>query len=94
VVVSGGEVDICDYDPGYDVDVAVRCSLAALTRIWRGELSWPGAVRTGRVELEGPEDVRRAVPSWLGRSKLADALAADTEPAPHPAGGGRQSATA
>lgn len=94
VVVSGGEVDICDYDPGYDVDVAVRCSLEALTRIWRGELSWPGAVRTGRVELEGPEEVRRAVPSWLGRSKLADALAASGEPAPHPAGGGRQPATA
>ena len=76
VVVAGGEVDICDYDPGYDVAVEVRCSLEALTRIWRGELSWPGAVKTGRVELDGPAEVRRAVPTWLGRSTLADALAA------------------
>ncbi|MDF2145176.1 hypothetical protein [Knoellia sp. p5-6-4] len=52
-------------------------------------------MRTGRVELEGPEEVRRAaVPSWLGRSRLADALAAAAEPAPHPAGGGRQPASA
>jgi DNA-binding HxlR family transcriptional regulator len=76
VVVAGGEVDICDYDPGYDVAVEVRCSLEALTRIWRGELSWPGAVKAGRVELDGPAEARRAVPTWLGRSTLADALAA------------------
>jgi DNA-binding HxlR family transcriptional regulator len=76
VVVSSGEVDVCDYDPGFEVAVSVRCSLEALTRIWRGELSWPGAVRAGRVTLDGPEEVRRAVPAWLGQSTLAGALTA------------------
>ena len=54
VVVAGGEVDICDYDPGYDVAVEVRCSLEALTRIWRGELVWPQALRGSRRWASSP----------------------------------------
>ena len=84
LVVSGGEVDVCDYDPGFDVDVAVRTSLLALTRIWRGELSWPGALRSRRVELSGAEQARRAVPDWLGQSLLAAEVADRDGQAPEP----------
>lgn len=36
LVVSADEVDVCDVDPGFEVDVTVRTGLRALTRIWRG----------------------------------------------------------
>jgi DNA-binding HxlR family transcriptional regulator len=41
LVVAGGEVDVCDYDPGYDVTATVATSLRTLTRglARRGELA-------------------------------------------------------
>jgi len=76
LVVSGGTADACDRDPGYPVDATVRATLRALTHVWRGDVSWQQAVRTGQVRIEAPRAVREAVPGWFGRSVLADALAA------------------
>ena len=71
VCVSGDEVDICDVDPGFDVTATVRTSLRAMTEIWRGDRAWGEALRTGRVEVEAPREVARAVPAWIGQSLLA-----------------------
>lgn len=71
LVVTGDEADLCDYDPGFDVTVTIRTGLATLTRIWRGDLSWDAALRAGRVRLDGPEQARRALPTWIGQSTLA-----------------------
>jgi len=71
VCVSGDEVDICDVDPGFDVTATVRTSLRAMTEIWRGDRAWGDALRAGRVEVEAPREVARAVPGWIGQSLLA-----------------------
>jgi DNA-binding HxlR family transcriptional regulator len=73
IVVANGEVDLCDYDPGHEVTVTLDTSLRTLTRLWRGEVAWPEAVRSGRVVLDGPTDARRQVPDWIGHSLLAQA---------------------
>ena len=73
MVVAGGDVDICDYDPGFDVTARVSTSLHTLTRIWRGERGWPEALRAHELVVAGPATVRRAVPEWLGHSLLAQA---------------------
>lgn len=80
VVVAGGEADICDVDPGFPVAITVTTSLRALTRIWRGELAWARAIRTGVVDLHGPAAVRRRVPGWFGQSLLARAARASGAP--------------
>ena len=46
--VSGDDVDICDYDPGFEVDATITTSLRTMTEIWRGD-------RPGR---------RRSRPGW------------------------------
>ena len=71
VCVAGDEVDICDVDPGFDVTATVRTSLRAMTEIWRGDRAWVDALRAGRVEVEAPSEVARAVPGWIGQSTLA-----------------------
>jgi DNA-binding HxlR family transcriptional regulator len=71
VCVTGDEVDICDVDPGFEVAATVNTSLRAMTEIWRGDRGWSEAVRSGRVEVEGPTQVARAVPGWIGQSLLA-----------------------
>ncbi|GAA3541634.1 HxlR family transcriptional regulator [Aeromicrobium flavum] len=76
LVVADGSVDTCDHDPGYEVAATVRSSLRTMTRVWRGDVSWDRAVRAEQVQVEAPRDVRAEVPVWLGRSMLADALAA------------------
>lgn len=71
LVVAGGHVEACDYDPGFDVAATVATSLGTLTRIWRGDIPWERAVRNGSVSVSGPAVVRRAVPEWLGQGNFA-----------------------
>ena len=42
-----------------------------MTEIWRGDRGWVESVRSGRVEVEAPTDVARAVPGWIGQSLLS-----------------------
>ncbi len=65
--VAGREPDVCDYDPGFDVAATVRTTLRAMVAVWRADRSWPEALKSGQVVVEGPSDVRRAVPAWLGQ---------------------------
>ena len=71
LMVSEGEPDICDFDPGYDVTATVETTLRTLTQIWRGDESWAGALREGTLTIHGSADARRAVPTWLGQSLAA-----------------------
>ncbi|MGI9017414.1 MAG: winged helix-turn-helix transcriptional regulator [Euzebya sp.] len=70
-LVADGEVDVCDEDPGYQVSVVVSCHLEIMVRIWRGDLRWDDAIRTGDLDLRGGTHLRRAVPSWLRLSPFA-----------------------
>ncbi|MGV0814092.1 helix-turn-helix domain-containing protein [Mycolicibacterium boenickei] len=71
LVVSDGQADVCDFDPGYEVAGTVQTSLRTLTEIWRGDVGWARAVLDGRVALSGSAEVRRAIPKWLGQSTAA-----------------------
>lgn len=71
LVVADGDVDVCDYDPGFDVTATVTTSLRDLTAVWRGDVSWPAALRSGHVEVVAPRDIRSAVPGWLGQGQMA-----------------------
>jgi DNA-binding HxlR family transcriptional regulator len=71
LVMTAEEVDVCDFDPGYDVAVSVTGSLRRMVEIWRGDLGWPAAIRSGVIQLDGPERFRRAVPKWFPASQFA-----------------------
>jgi DNA-binding HxlR family transcriptional regulator len=71
LMVADGKADICDFDPGYDVAAVVSTDLLTLTQIWRGDVSWKRTLVDGSVKIDGPSDVRRAVPRWLGQSSSA-----------------------
>jgi DNA-binding HxlR family transcriptional regulator len=71
LVISDSGVDICDDDPGHPVRVTVRAPLRTLTLIWRGDLSWSAALRSGDLELIGEPQACRALPRWLTLSTMA-----------------------
>jgi DNA-binding HxlR family transcriptional regulator len=65
------EVDLCIIEPGFEVDVFVDADLAALTRVWLGELPIRQAIREGDIKLTGERQAVRDFPSWLLLSTLA-----------------------
>ncbi len=71
IVVSAEGIDVCDEDPGFDVRVAVETDLRTLTLVWRGDLTWAAALRSGELALHGPSPARRALPGWLKLSAFA-----------------------
>jgi DNA-binding HxlR family transcriptional regulator len=71
LVITRGETDVCDADPGYDVAVTVTGGLRSMVEIWRGDVSWSQALRARAVEVQGPEAMRRAVPGWFTLSGFA-----------------------
>jgi DNA-binding HxlR family transcriptional regulator len=70
-IVVDEEVEICDDDPGFPVTVTVRTSLRTLTSLWRADLAWEHALRSGSLTLLGPSHLRRDVPRWFGASAFA-----------------------
>ncbi|WP_038169975.1 winged helix-turn-helix transcriptional regulator [Tomitella biformata] len=72
VVINGQhEVDLCDFDPGYEVVVTATSTLRTMVLIWRGDLSWRAALNNGSLTLEGSSHVRNALPHWLKLSPFA-----------------------
>ena len=71
LVITSDEADVCDVDPGHEVAVTVEARLRGMVEVWRGDVSWPDALRAGTVEVQGPEALRRALPSWFTLSVFA-----------------------
>lgn len=71
LVMERQEVDLCVFEPGFEVDVYVDADLAALSRVWLGEIPMRQAIREGGINLNGERQAVRDFPSWLLLSTLA-----------------------
>jgi DNA-binding HxlR family transcriptional regulator len=72
LVITPDEADVCDVDPGHEVTVLLVARLRDLTRIWRGDIAWSAAIRSGALKLQGAAQVRRAFPGWFRLSAFAE----------------------
>jgi hypothetical protein len=79
LLVEDGAVDLCQSDPGYDVDLAIRSSLV-MGRVWIGQRSLRGAVAAGEITLDGDRRLAGSIERWLKLSVIAEA--AKQEPLP------------
>ena len=77
LVASGDNVDVCNKDPGKDVDVYFTCTVRTMVDIWMGDLSYKKAIREGLLKAVGPEALTRNIFSWLNISAFADLPPAD-----------------
>ncbi|QPC93586.1 helix-turn-helix domain-containing protein [Mesorhizobium sp. INR15] len=69
IVEKHGDVDLCWYDPGFDVDLYVSTDLCTMTSIWMG-LTTVHKERE-RITLTGDLDVAGKMQTWLGLSPFA-----------------------
>ena len=70
-MIDDSTVDLCGLDPGYEINLLIRCSLRTMTAIWMGFAGIPAEVAAGRLELEGDRPVAKAIQQWLGQSMFA-----------------------
>jgi DNA-binding HxlR family transcriptional regulator len=72
LVITPADADVCDTDPGQDAAVTVTASLRGLVQVWRGDVTWTQAQRSGDVKIDGPAALRRALPRWFTLSTFAE----------------------
>ncbi len=66
-----GTPDLCAVDPGFDVDLYVRCDLRTMTAIWMGLDTVARAMDEDRLLLVGDSDIAAGMQAWLGLSPFA-----------------------
>ena len=76
LVIDDGKVDLCNFDPGFDLDLMVRSSLRSMTAIWMGLAKVKAEIDAGSLELDGDPSIARAMQQWLGLSPFAGAARA------------------
>lgn len=71
LLLAAAEVDVCDHDPGYPIDVALQTRITTFVRVWRGDIGWREALQGGDMTMHGPEQLRRQLPGWFQLSYFA-----------------------
>jgi hypothetical protein len=59
------QADLCIADPGFEVDLYVEADLAAMAKLWLGDVSVEDVLRSNKVRVEGSRDLVKMFPSWL-----------------------------
>lgn len=73
LVMQHPQVDLCLFDPGFEVDVTVTASVEALANVCLGHIGLQHAVRAGKVKLTGRPHQRRVLFDCLGVTRFAAA---------------------
>jgi DNA-binding HxlR family transcriptional regulator len=71
LVVENGKVDLCNFDPGYEVDLLVEAALRSMTAIWMGLSTIRQEIDADMLRLEGDRRLARDIQEWLGLSVFA-----------------------
>lgn len=71
LVNERGAVDLCPFDPGFPVDLYVTTDIRTMIEIWFGRLAWDAGVRSSKVEVMGPRQLRDRLRSWFLLSPIA-----------------------
>ena len=64
-------VDLCLTDPGFEIDIYLDADIAAMAKVWLGDVSFADAVRAKKIRLNGPPALTRQFASWLLLSPFA-----------------------
>lgn len=71
LVSENSEIDLCLTNPGYDIDIVIKCSLKTMTEIWICQMSFREAVKKGEIKVQGDLKLTGKLQDWLRSSPLA-----------------------
>lgn len=63
--VESEGVEVCDKDPGQDVDVYLSSTVRTMTDVWLGHRSYRDAMEAGELHIVGDAALMRSIPKWL-----------------------------
>ncbi len=72
LVLHRPEVDLCLFDPGYEVSLEIDAEVEALARVMLGQAALLQTIRAGAVEVHGAPRYRKALPNWIGVTHFAE----------------------
>jgi DNA-binding HxlR family transcriptional regulator len=65
------KVDLCNVDPGFEVDLLVQSTLRSMTAVWMGLTNVQAEVKTGQIEIDGDTAIAHDMQKWLSLSPFA-----------------------
>jgi DNA-binding HxlR family transcriptional regulator len=71
MVLDRGEASVCIQHPGFDSDLVVTTTTAALSAVFNGTSTWRDALGSGAIVVDGPPKLARGLPSWFLWSPFA-----------------------
>jgi len=71
IFVHDGKREVCDINPGYEVDVYLRATLRTVSEIFWGEISVQDATRSGALKITGLPVYARSIAKWFPVSLFA-----------------------
>ena len=71
ILVRDGASQVCEDNPGHDVDVYLTARLETLAKIWFGEVTVEQARQAGELKVVGEAFFVRNLSKWLGVSRFA-----------------------
>ena len=73
LVVENGNVDLCQSDPGHDVDLYVASDVPTMAKVWIGKESLARALESDAIEVIGDRALQRTMGDWLMLAQVAEA---------------------
>ncbi len=71
LIYENNEVELCNIDREYEVNVYFDTSVKTLTQIWMGWENFDQAVKQRKIILKGNKKLLACAEQWLGKSGLA-----------------------
>lgn len=68
---ENGRCELCLKRPDRDIQIFVSVSLPDIIRVWRGDITLPHAIESGRLEVHAGRRLRREFAGWLAINPLA-----------------------
>jgi DNA-binding HxlR family transcriptional regulator len=68
LLCDGASVEVCDKDPGRDVDVFIRTTVRTMTDIWMGKRTYRMAKNAGEFSASGNRHLADHLTSWIKSS--------------------------
>jgi DNA-binding HxlR family transcriptional regulator len=72
IMIRDEQREVCDENPGHEVDVFIRSTLRTLTEIMLGELNLNAARESGALKVTGPTVYTKNLVKWFPLSGFAD----------------------
>lgn len=75
LLIEDDAVDLCQSDPGFEVDLYIESTVRALGRVWIGRRDLRAAIAAEEIVLHGDAQLARTASRWLMLSVIAEAAA-------------------